>query len=153
MRFFLKQLDTTQANRDGAEKVKNDLNESVRKIEGDGNVVVGEDFMPQQNNIRSILLLKYEKGKSEGLKYSFLILDSRNGYDVAGKMLNAETISLEKNGRDVIRATLVPMKNDMYTQLIIAHVPVKGVKTVVVPKEVPKEEVKDNGKEETDVPK
>ncbi len=61
MRFFVKQLDTTNRNKTGAEKVEKDLNNSVNKIEKDENFIVGEDFMPQQNAVRSILLLKYKK--------------------------------------------------------------------------------------------
>jgi len=121
MRFFVKQLDTTNRNKTGAEKVEKDLNDSVNKIEKDENFIVGEDFMPQQNAVRSILLLKYKKGKPKGTKYSFLILDSRNSYDVVGKMLNAEVLALEKKGREIVRGLLVPMKNDGFTQLLLAH--------------------------------
>jgi len=37
--------------------------------------------------------IEIQKGKPKGTKYSFLILDSRNSYDVVGKMLGSQNKS------------------------------------------------------------
>ena len=152
MRFEIKQLDTTNNNKDGAKKVEDDINATIEKIEKAGNVVTGEYLLPQQNTIRSILVMWYEKGASSNTRYSFFIIDNRDSYDVVGKILNAEVIALEGRGRQAVRVMPMPKKNDAYTQFLIAHVPSDKKVKVPTPENVvkevavekPKEEVKEN---------
>ena len=154
--------------RSGVKRIEGELNGLIEKIEKSGGAVVGEHFMPQQNAVRSILVLEYEEDcPNANERYSYKILDSRNGYGVVDKILNEFVLNLEKEGRKVVRSQIIPMKNDAFVQMLLVHQPTgKKVRATepelkVVPKEVPVEkkkptfidsdnkveEVKDDGKE------
>lgn len=125
MKFRIKQLDTTNTSPKGAEEVSKDINGLVEALEKDGYAIIGEDFMPQQNNVRSLLMVYYEKALSNipknPVRYSYLIMDSRNSYGVVEKIANERALQLEKDGKEIIRCRLVPMLNAMYTQLLITY--------------------------------
>ena len=123
MRFEVKQIDTTQNNREGAEKVEIEINGIVEKIEKAGNVITKEYLLPQGNVIRSVVVLWYEKGTPNDTRYSFYIIDNRDSYEVVGKVLNAGILELEKQGREAIRVLPMPKKNNAYTQFLVAHIP------------------------------
>ncbi len=161
MRFKIAQLDTSSTNARGVEKIEGELNGLVEKIEKSGNVILGEHFMPQKNAIRSLLILEYEKAKEllkgeEAIgpaRYTYQILDSRNGYGIVDRLLNEKVIALEKAGRKVIRSQLIPMMNDAFVQMLLVHVSSGKEVEKVVEKKKPifindknEVEVKDDGK-------
>ena len=125
MKFHIAQLDTSDISPRGATRVEEELNALAEKFEVSGNVIVGEDFMPQQNAIRSLMILKYEKGNPDHTRYSFQIFDSRNGYGVVDKVLNQRVLEIERDGKKVIRSLLVPMRNDAFVQILLAYLPTK----------------------------
>ena len=147
MRFEVKQIDTTNNNRAGAEKVENEINGIVEKIEKAGNHVTGEYLLPQGNVIRSVVVLWYEKGTPNDTRYSFYIIDNRDSYEVVGKVLNAGILELEKSGRTAVRVLPMPKMNNAYTQFLVAHVP-NGNKVVEKPVEKPRDIIKEESKKE-----
>ena len=144
MRFHIAQLDTSDISPRGATRVEEELNALAEKFEAGGNVIVGEDFMPQQNSIRSLMVLKYEQGNPNHTRYSFQFFDSRNGYGVVDKLLNQRVLEIERDNKKVVRSLLVPMRNDAFTQILLAYVPTKkevvaNVKIDRTPKSVERE--------------
>lgn len=121
MRIEIYQLDTSNTGPTGMAKVNEDINQRIDKLEKAGNQIVGEDFLPQTNAIRSLLLVSFEKGSKFSTKYSYKIFDSRNGYGVVNKLANEELLRIEKEGNEIIRTKLVPMRNDAFVQLLLVY--------------------------------
>lgn len=147
-RIELKQLDVSSTNKEGMERVEEDLNSFVKKFEGGGLQVIGEDVMPQTNNIRAIACIYFEERKNIiPTMYKYLILDSRNGHNIVGRLLNEEVLKLKKDGNKIIRKLFVPLRNDAFVQLLLVYIPneklVKKAEPIKEPKVEPKnEEVK-----------
>jgi len=144
MKFRIKQLDTSDASPRGANNIEKELNQLAENLEKEGCTIVAEDFMPQVNAVRSILILSYEKKKADSARYSYQILDSRNGFGIVDKMLNERVLELEKDGAEVIRCDLIPMKNDAFVQFLMYYKIAKTtekVKEEIVEKEISKEKI------------
>ena len=123
-RIELKQLDVSSTDKEGRERVEEDLNSFVKKFEDGGLQVIGEDVMPQMNNIRAIANIYFEKRKNVvPTRYRYLVLDSRNGHNIVGRLLNEEVLKLKKDGNKIVRKLFIPMRNDAFVQLLLVYVP------------------------------
>lgn len=123
MKFRILQLDTSSTTPDRTVLVQDDLNKFAKKAEASGYKIFAEDFLPQLNSVRSLMMVAIDKEKGEaGARYSYFVFDSRNGFGLVDKLIAEKTIDIEKSGREIVRCKLVPMRNDAFVQLLLVHV-------------------------------
>lgn len=119
MRADILQLDTSDTTPKGIERVNVAMSEQLEKLEKNGFNVLSEDFLPQMNAIRSLLLVMSEKKSVSPTKYVYRVFDSRNGFGIVNKLLAEEILKIEKEGNKIVRTKLVPMRNDAFVQLLL----------------------------------
>lgn len=123
MRVKFIQLDLSDTRPDALKRIETEMDKIAQELENSGFQIQSETIIPQQNNIRGILKIVYEKiSKPQKTRYAYMIGDSRNGHDVLGKIVNAKLIELEKEN-DCLRSLTIPMKNDMYVQELLVYTP------------------------------
>jgi len=128
MRVELIQIDTRDTNKKNVDEVEKALNDVSEKAERNGFFVVNEQLFPETTSVKNYFMFTYEKGEKLGLRYKFLVFDVRGSMTVVNNELNAEILRLEKEGKQIVRSTIMPQKNTAFVQILLAHIPKKKIK-------------------------
>ena len=150
-RIELKQLDVSTNSKEGKENLEKDLNSFIKGFEDSGLEVFGEDFLPELNGTRAIMNIYFKESNNVmPTKYSYIVVDSRNGHGVASRLINEELLKLKKEGNIIIRKLSIPKRNAAFSQILLVYIPSeKSIKEKKPIKEKPVEVVEDAREEKS----